>query len=70
MKYQNIDWILKTNYVINLYEFWKDEIRNHFKGEEIIDLASKEYGQNIYKYLDETPVKIDFKEEVFCRRRY
>ena len=50
--------------LINLYEFWKDEIRNHFKGEEIIDLASKEYGQNIYKYLDKTPVKIDFKEEV------
>lgn len=51
--------------LINLYEFWEDEIRNHFKGEEIIDLASKEYGQNIYKYLDKTPVKIDFKEEVF-----
>ncbi|MEQ3281640.1 peroxide stress protein YaaA [Finegoldia magna] len=50
--------------LINLYEFWEDEIRNHFKGEEIIDLASKEYGQNIYKYLDKTPVKIDFKEEV------
>lgn len=50
--------------IINLYEFWKDEIRNHFKGEDIIDLASKEYGQNIYKYLDKTPVKIDFKEEV------
>lgn len=49
---------------INLYEFWEDEIRNHFVGEEIIDLASKEYGQNIYKYLDKTPVKIDFKEEV------
>lgn len=51
--------------LINLYVFWEDEIRNHFKGEEIIDLASKEYGQNIYKYLDKTPVKIDFKEEVF-----
>lgn len=51
--------------LINLYEFWEDEIRNHFKSEEIIDLASKEYGQNIYKYLDKTPVKIDFKEEVF-----
>ena len=50
--------------LINLYEFWEDEIRNHFKGEDIIDLASKEYGQNIYKYLDKTPVKIDFKEEV------
>ena len=37
--------------LINLYEFWEDEIRNHFKCEEIIDLASKEYGQNIYKYL-------------------
>lgn len=51
--------------LINLYEFWENEIRNHFKSEEIIDLASKEYGQNIYKYLDKTPVKIDFKEEVF-----
>lgn len=50
--------------LINLYEFWEDEIRNHFKGEEIIDLASKEYGQNIYKYLDKKTVKIDFKEEV------
>ncbi|MDU1011018.1 MAG: peroxide stress protein YaaA [Finegoldia magna] len=50
--------------LINLYEFWEDDIRNHFKSEEIIDLASKEYGQNIYKYLDKTPVKIDFKEEV------
>ena len=50
--------------LINLYEFWEDEIRNHFKGEEIIDLASKEYGQNIYKYLDKKLVKINFKEEV------
>ncbi|MDU5977039.1 MAG: peroxide stress protein YaaA [Finegoldia magna] len=49
--------------LINLYEFWKDEIRNHFKGEKIIDLASKEYGQNIYKYLDIKPLRIEFKEE-------
>ncbi len=49
---------------INMYDFWEDEIRNYFKGEKIIDLASKEYGQNIYKYLDIMPLKIEFKEEI------
>lgn len=49
---------------INMYDFWEDEIRNYFKGETIIDLASKEYGQNIYKYLDITPLRIEFKEEI------
>ncbi|MDU1831646.1 MAG: YaaA family protein, partial [Finegoldia magna] len=49
--------------IINMYDFWEDEIRNYFKGEKIIDLASKEYGQNIYKYLDIKPLRIEFKEE-------
>ncbi|WP_297811593.1 YaaA family protein [uncultured Finegoldia sp.] len=49
---------------INMYEYWEKEIKDHFKGEDIIDLASKEYGENIYKYFDKIPLKIDFKEEV------
>ena len=49
--------------IINMYDFWEDEIRNYFKGEKIIDLASKEYGQNICKYLDIKPLRIEFKEE-------
>jgi cytoplasmic iron level regulating protein YaaA (DUF328/UPF0246 family) len=44
---------------INLYKFWKDEINNYFKDEDLIfNLASKEFS----KIIDKPMITIDFKE--------
>lgn len=55
------------NKMINLYDFWKDDIyREIFKDKDLVlNLASKEYSKTIKPYLKEGDefVTVDFKDE-------
>lgn len=50
---------LKTDFCINLYDFWKDDLYRAIDDHVILNLASKEYSQAIKKYLQPNDVWID-----------